>query len=470
MADFVGRARELALLRDELERVRSGVGAERPGRCLLLRGRRRVGKSRLVETFVERAGAPYLFFTATGAASAAELLRLAEDAQRSTLPERELLAAARPADWGAALRLLAAALPDDQPSIVVLDEVPYLMGRDDAFEGVLQRSWDRLFERKPVLLLLIGSDLSMMEALTAYERPFHQRGREMVIGPLNPREIGQMLGLGAADAFDAALVTGGLPLICAEWPRGASVEQYLALALANPVSALLVSAERSLAAEFPDHTQARTVLSAIGTGERSFTTIANAVGGIAATPLNRALGTLMDKRIVAGELPVALQPSKDRRYRVTDPYLRFWLRFLGPHLDEIERGRGDTTTQRIATSWASWRGRAIEPLVRESLARLLPDQGLPDAPVVGGYWTRNNQIEIDIVGADRGPIAKQLLFVGSIKWLGSAFDEHDKAELLRHWAALTDQPLPLVAVSRSGVQCREIDAAFGPDDLIRAWP
>ncbi|HEU5429680.1 MAG TPA: DUF234 domain-containing protein [Actinocrinis sp.] len=470
MADFVGRARELALLRDELERVRSGVGAERPGRCLLLRGRRRVGKSRLVETFVERAGAPYLFFTATGAASAAELLRLAEDAQRSTLPERELLAAARPADWGAALRLLAAALPDDQPSIVVLDEVPYLMGRDDAFEGVLQRSWDRLFERKPVLLLLIGSDLSMMEALTAYERPFHQRGREMVIGPLNPREIGQMLGLGAADAFDAALVTGGLPLICAEWPRGASVEQYLALALANPVSALLVSAERSLAAEFPDHTQARTVLSAIGTGERSFTNIANAVGGIAATPLNRALGTLMDKRIVAGELPVALQPSKDRRYRVTDPYLRFWLRFLGPHLDEIERGRGDTTTQRIATSWASWRGRAIEPLVRESLARLLPDQGLPDAPVVGGYWTRNNQIEIDIVGADRGPIAKQLLFVGSIKWLGSAFDEHDKAELLRHWAALTDQPLPLVAVSRSGVQCREIDAAFGPDDLIRAWP
>jgi AAA+ ATPase superfamily predicted ATPase len=470
MADFVGRTRELALLRDELERVRSGVGGERPGRCLLLRGRRRVGKSRLVETFVERAGAPYLFFTATGAVPAAELLRLAEDAQRSTLPERELLAAARPADWGAALRLLAAALPDDQPSIVVLDEVPYLMGRDDAFEGVLQRSWDRLFERKPVLLLLIGSDLSMMEALTAYDRPFHQRGREMVIGPLNPREIGQMLGLGAADAFDAALVTGGLPLICAEWPRGASVEQYLALALANPVSALLVSAERSLAAEFPDHTQARTVLSAIGTGERSFTTIANAVGGIAATPLNRALGTLIDKRIVAGELPVSLQPSKDRRYRVTDPYLRFWLRFLGPHLDEIERGRGNTTTQRIATSWASWRGRAIEPLIRESLARLLPDQGLPDAPVVGGYWTRNNQIEIDIVGADRGPIAKQLLFVGSIKWLGSAFDEHDKAELLRHWAALTDQPLPLVAVSRSGVHCGEIDAAYGPDDLIRAWP
>jgi AAA+ ATPase superfamily predicted ATPase len=470
VADFVGRVRELALLRDEFERVRSGVGGERPGRCLMLRGRRRVGKSRLVETFVERVGVPSLFFTATGAASDAELLRLAEDAERSTLPERELLADARPADWAAAFRLLAAALPDDQPSVVVLDEVPYLMGRDDAFEGVLQRSWDRLFERKPVLLLLIGSDLSMMEALTAYDRPFHQRGREMVIGPLNPREIGQMLGLPAADAFDAALVTGGLPLICAEWPHGASVEEYLGQALASPISALMVSAERSLAAEFPDHTQARTVLGAIGTGERNFTNIANAAGGIGSAPLNRALGTLLDKRIVAGELPVSLRPSRDRRYRVTDPYLRFWLRFLGPHLDEVERGRGDITGQRIAQGWTSWRGRAVEPVVRDALARLLPDRGLPAAPVVGGYWTRNNQIEIDIVGADREPIAKELLFVGSIKWLGKPFDEHDRAALLRHWAALTDQPLPLVAISRGGTACKGIDASYGPEDLILAWP
>jgi AAA+ ATPase superfamily predicted ATPase len=39
---------------------------------------------------------------------------------------------------------------------------------------------------------------------------------------------------------------------------------------------------------------------------------------------------LTDKRIVAAQLPVSLRPSKDRRYRVTDPYLRFWLHLLGP--------------------------------------------------------------------------------------------------------------------------------------------
>jgi hypothetical protein len=90
--------------------------------------------------------------------------------------------------------------------VLVIDEVPYLMDVDGAFEGMLQRAWDRVLETKPVLLVLIGSDLSKMEALNSYGRPFHQRGREMVLGPLNPAEVGRMLGLDPAEAFDAALV------------------------------------------------------------------------------------------------------------------------------------------------------------------------------------------------------------------------------------------------------------------------
>ncbi|MBB2945582.1 hypothetical protein FB565_005315 [Actinoplanes lutulentus] len=57
----------------------------------------------------------------------------------------------------------------------------------------------------------------MMEALGSYGRPFHQRGKEMALGPLNPAEVGEMLRLDPAAAFDAALVTGDLPLICASW-------------------------------------------------------------------------------------------------------------------------------------------------------------------------------------------------------------------------------------------------------------
>ncbi|HEV3356670.1 MAG TPA: ATP-binding protein [Pseudonocardiaceae bacterium] len=470
MARFVGRHRELDILGDELNRIRHTDGDDRPGRCVLVRGRRRVGKSRLIETFADRADVPFLYFTATGASTEVDLAQLRQDATESTLPGRDLLVAANPANWNDALRLLAASLPDDAPSIVVLDELPYLMDGEHAFEGTLQRAWDRYLCRKPVLFILIGSDLSMMEALNDYDRPFHQRGREMVIGPLNPLELSTMLGLPAADAFDAALVTGGLPLICTDWQPGQDLWQFLADSLNNPTSPLLVSAERSLAAEFPGHTQANSVLAAIGSGERTFTNIAKAAGNIGSTPLNRSLATLTDKRIVAAELPLSTQRSTQRRYQITDPYLRFWLRFLGPAMPEIERGRGDVTLDRIRRDWTTWRGRAIEPLIRDALARRLPDNHLPAAPAIGGYWTRGNDVEIDIIGADREPVARQLLFVGSIKWLErSAFDDHDLAALLRHRALLTDDLPPLVAVSRAGVSCGGLDAAYTPVDLIEAW-
>ena len=435
-----------------------------------MRGRRRVGKSTLVEEFLRRAEVPQLFFTAGGGSAEDELVELLDAVATSTLPDKGLFAEEAPTQWNAAFRLLAEILPDDSPSVVVIDEVPYLMERIDAFEGMLQRAWDRLLSRKPVLLLLVGSDLSMMEALNSYDRPFHQRGREMVVGPLNPADLSEMLELEPAAAFDAALITGGLPLICREWPVGASMWEFLGAALENPISALLVSAERSLAAEFPPQAMGREVLRAIGTGERTFTNIARAAGGIAHSTLTRAADLLIDKRVVAAELPISLQPSRERRYRVADPYLRFWLAFLDPHMAEIERMRGDLTLARVREQWSSWRGRAVEPLIRESLVRILPDGDLPVAPAVGGYWTRSNDVEIDLVGADRQPVAKQLLFLGSIKWLeASPFDAHDLAALHKHRAALTDGPVPLVAVSRSGVSCAGLQATYGPDELLGAW-
>nr|MDT0660641.1 DUF234 domain-containing protein [Micromonospora sp. DSM 115978] len=468
MTEFVGRVRELRVLGAELERV--AAGAERPGRCLMLRGRRRVGKSRLVEQFVESAGRASLYFTAAGSAPGDEIRRLCVDVAESSLPGRDLLAAANPGNWDAAFRLLAAALPDDAPAVVVIDEVPYLMDSDREFEGVLQRSWDRSLSRKPVLLILIGSDLAMMEALNDYRRPFHQRGREMVIGPLNPVDLATMLDLPAADAIDATLITGGLPLICTEWRPGTGLWDFLTGELTNPTSALLVSAERSLAAEFPAPLQARAVLTAIGSGERTFTNIARAAGGLAATSLQRSLTILADKRLIVGELPLSTSPSKDRRYRIADPYLRFWLHFIAPHMPEVERGRGDLTVERIRRGWTSWRGRTVEPLVREALARILPDGTLPAAGAIGGYWTRSNDIEIDIVGADRGPVARELIFVGSIKWLdGATFDVRDLGSLQRQRALIGADPLPVVAVSRTGVSCRGLDASYGPDDLLAAW-
>ena len=244
-----------------------------------------------------------------------------------------------------------------------------------------------------------------------------------------------MLGLSAAEAFDAFLVSGGLPLILDEWPHAASASAYLAEAVTDPTSALLISGERALAAEFPEDAQARRVLGAIGAGERTHALIGRAAD-LPTASLSRALRLLTDKRIVEALTPLSTQPSRETRYIVADPHLRFWLAFIGPYLPEIERGRGDLTLARINRSWTSWRGRAVESIVRESL-RHMPDALPEHTNAVGGYWTRSNDPEIDIVCADREPIAKKITAVGSIKWLDTKrFDSHDLTRLHLHRAQL----------------------------------
>jgi uncharacterized protein len=469
---FVGRQRELAELGGLLDLVREGGRTGRPGRAVLIRGRRRVGKSRLVEEFAQRTGIPHVFFTATGAPREEELASFAADVAASDLPDAARFADfAAPQTWDAALALLASILPTDQPSMVVFDEMPYLAGEDPAFEGTLQKAFDRTLSRLPVLLVLIGSDLAMMEALNTYGRPFYQRGTEMIVPPLNPAEVAAMLGTGPAEAVDAFLVTGGLPLILDEWPRGASLREYLEFALNRPTSALIVSGERALAAEFPAEAQARTVLGAIGHGERTFTLIGRAAGGLNPGALSRSLDILTSKRLVEARLPLSTRPSKDTRYHVADPHLRFWLSFIGPAMPAIERGRGDQALAAVKKTWTAWRGRAVEPIIRQSLLRLPPGTLPEGTDAVGSYWTRTNDPEIDIVGADREPIAKKITLVGSVKWLeNKPFDGHDLTRLIIHRRQLpgANDTTPLLAVSRSGTTTTGV-TALGPDELLAAW-
>src|SRR5215217_2438501 len=320
--DFYGREKEFILLQRELDAV--GAGGPRPGRCVLLRGRRRVGKTRLVEAFCEQADVPFVFYTASGANPGVEIARFAQRMSESNLPGREIFAATTTTDWYATLRLIALTLPDDRPSIVVIDEVPYLMAIA-GFEAELQAVWDRELRTKPVLLILVGSDLSMMEALNTYQRPFHQRGTPMVLNPLNPAEVGAMLDLSPAQAFDAHLITGGLPMICQQWPQGGSAQTAIAELVAVPTSPLWIAAELSLAAEFPPDANARVVLTAIGSGERTYSLIQRAAGDLSDMTLKRALDLLIEKRLVSVDYPLSTVPSKHKRYCVNDPYLRFWL-------------------------------------------------------------------------------------------------------------------------------------------------
>ncbi|HEY5342153.1 MAG TPA: ATP-binding protein [Solirubrobacteraceae bacterium] len=471
MAIFVGRKHELELLAGELEQLRQ-TGE---GRFVWMRGRRRVGKSRLVQEFVEAAKLPYVFYQAPRRASADALERFRTALATSTLPVAEAVRAGAGFDtWPAALRLAQQGATRERPAIVVIDELPYLVEADPGIAADIQEAWDRELQHRSVMLVCIGSDMRMMRALTEYPAELYGRPtREMVVQPFSPRDLAALSGADSAHAFDRFLIVGGLPMLAHSWAPSLTRHQFLARELADPTSSLVVDGLRILDAEFPGELQVRDVLGAIGHGERNFTAIGRRSGVANGAGLSAALKTLVSKGMVESALPYAAPPgSKSRRYVVADPYLRFWLRFVGPRIEEIDRGRGDLLLERVERDWTSFRGRAIEPVVRRSLERLLPDERFGDARYVGGYWTRTNVPEVDLVGAaDQRPT--DVSFVGSIKWRENAhFTRRDTEDLIVQRGQVPGAGRArLVGVSRRGfVADAGLDVGISPDELLQAWP
>lgn len=476
---FVGREAELDRLGDWLrEARRSGRG-----RAIAVRGRRAVGKSTLIEEFLVRENPPHAFFAAAKDQPSTEALAgFLSELERSTLPVAEELAAGvRPDSWEAALRLIATSLtgaaaskaPTVAPACLVIDELPWLSEQEPSIEGLLQTAWDRHLGRLPMLLVLIGSDLHMMEALERYDRPLHGRVTPFAIEPLNPAEMRSMIRTDSANALDAYCMLGGFPQLAVTWHAKDTVRRYLTRELSDPTSPVVVTGERVLAAELPPHSAPRTVITAVGTGETEFMKILHRAG-VGRTSLSAALTTLVQKRIVSRQTPFARKPeAKLSRYTIADPYMRFWLRFVAANLPLIERRRGDVIAARIMESWSAFRGRAIEPIVRASIERMLPAKRFGDANFVGAHWTRTNDPEVDLVGYDHQHRPKSAAFVGSIKWRDTMpFSRDDSAALaaVRPRVPLTSDATLLLGVSRSGFSPNaKLDVKLGPDDLLRAW-
>src|ERR1700722_18221232 len=474
---FVGRKVELALLNWRLAR---GT-ADGDGTALAIRGRRQVGKSRLAQEFAATAGVPYLFYTATTGASPVEAISsfFAELAESSLPRDRALIPTDQVSSWPDAFRVLASVLPES-PVVIVLDELPWLAEQDEIFDGALQTAWDRLLSPRPVLLLLLGSDLPMMERLTAYDRPFFGRADNLLLGPLNPAEVGDALGLDAADAIDAFLLSGGLPGILRAWPREVPGLEFAERECADPASPLFGVPEAALLAEFPDPDTARRVIEAVGDGNRTHANIAaeagSRVGAVPSGTLSPVLHRLVEeKHVLAIDQPLSTTPGKPALYRVADSNLRFYLAVGRTAHTLSKRGRPEPAATLIRRRWATWRGRAVEPLIRDALSRAAPDLPWPEAAVVGSWWNRAFDPEVDLIGADRAPTARPLFYAGSVKWLDRPFCDLDLAELKRGAAQVPGfDPggTALIAASASGYSDAAADGlalTWRPADVVSAF-
>lgn len=422
-----------------------------------------------------------MFYTATKGMSPVEAVTgLLAELSNSSVPRDSSLVPTEPtASWPDAFRVLAAVLPDS-PVIVVLDEVPCLAEQDETFDGALQTAWDGLLSGRSVFLLLLGSDVHMRERLTAYERPFFGRADNLLLGPLNPAEVGDALSLQATDALDAYLLSGGLPGILRAWPEGVPALDFVERECADPASPVFGVPEAALLAEFPASDVTRRVIEAVGAGNRTHANVAAEAGSRTGpvpsgtlTPVLRRL--VEDKHVLAIDEPLSVRPTRPALYRVADTNLRFYLA-IGRAAHELSRrGRTAAAGALISRRWASWRGRAVEPVIREALSLAAADLPWPEATAVGGWWNRAFDPEIDLVGADRAHVAGTLWYAGSVKWLDHPFGSRDLAALQRGAPVVPGfdpGETALISVSCTGFTdsaAANLALRWRPEDVVRAF-
>lgn len=434
---FVGREDELAQLTHWWERVN-----DRPA---LVWGRRRVGKTALIEQFAS--GLPrVVFHTAIGDPMASELSRLSASVRLAGLQGLRDLESNPYHDWRDALDHLATEAASE-PVLLVLDEFPELLHGSPTLPGLLRAFLDNTRGRTRLRLLLCGSAVRTMWSIQGTREPLYGRfNLTLPVFPFRPHEAAMMLaGLRPeARALVYGLV-GGMPLYLGWWQQEQSVAENLLHLVGSSGGPLLTEGRLIMETEIGSD-QGGAVLYAIAAGASRYGEIQSAVGF---DPL-RALDRLQEARLITRMVPAGEDLRKSRRaiYRIADSFLSFYLGPVLKHRTEIERGRGRTVVPAIEQELDRHLGAPYEDAFRECLWRKAEDGSLELQNIVeiGPWWGNarfgdrpadRNQVEIDAVLLAQPELTRLPVAVGEAKWGKSVNGARLRAKLTAKAASVT---------------------------------
>ncbi|MGF1653481.1 MAG: ATP-binding protein, partial [Actinomycetales bacterium] len=293
-------------------------------------GRRRQGKTFLLEALARATGGVY--FGATEATSEESLRLLGEslaDASGSTLPLRF-------AAWDEAVRHLVETSAR-VPGPVVVDEFPYLIRADPSIPSILQRELDRaVTEGREVSLVVCGSAMSVMGELLAGAAPLRGRATmELVIRPFGPRTARDYWGItdpGLAVRVHA--VVGGTPayrrFVGDDTPSDpADFDPWVIRSVLDPASPLFREARYLLAEEagVRDTPMYSSILAAVADGNATRGGIASYIGRRAAD-IGHHLAVLEDSGLVRRQ-PDAFRAGRST-YHVAEPIVAFYHSVMRP--------------------------------------------------------------------------------------------------------------------------------------------
>jgi AAA+ ATPase superfamily predicted ATPase len=423
-------------------------------------GRRRIGKTRLLLEWCERAGGVY-----TVADQSAPDLQRAYFA-RAVAQALPGFADVSYPDWERLLsRLAADAVTASFTGPIVIDELPYLVAGSPELPSILQRWIDHEAKRAKLRIALAGSSQRMMQGLVlSHAAPLYGRARVTLdLGGLSPDHLPRAFGrLTPASVVEHWAGFGGVPRyweLAAE-RRGSARDRVIALAL-DPLGPLFSEPDRLLLEETPPAVELRPVLDAIGTGAHRLSEIAGRLGR-PATSLAHALDRLTGMTLVRREIPYGESAKGGKRslYKIEDPFLRMWFRVVAPNRAALTAGTPASRRAVLHEHWHLLLGQAWEDLCRHGVPRLggaLARHGPWRPP--SRYW-HGAEPEWDLV-ADA--IEGDRILLGEA-WFSAR--PATAAVLSREAERLARRPIPAVIRDREVVRALFVPAVVPPRQRI----
>jgi hypothetical protein len=321
--------------------------------------------------------------------------------------------------------------------VLALDEFPSLVASGREVPSLVQKRIDQ--ETATGLhLVLCGSSQRMMQGLVLDRTaPLFGRATEVLpVAPLTAGWTGAALGLREGPrVVEAFSVWGGVPRYWELAADAGELHRAVRNLVLSPLGVLHDEPASLLLDDLREVTQASSILALVGAGCHRLSEIAGRLGK-PATSLARPLARLLDLGLVRRDLPfgTTTRDSKRSAYRLDDPFLRFWFRFVEPNRSRLQARLVAEVARDIAKAFPHHVAGIWEDLVRQSV---------PRARYFGRDWGRaaswwgagrdRAPLEVDVVAetADRSG-----LLVGEVKWSDRVDPERELAALRRKAANL----------------------------------
>ena len=384
---FIGRESQINLL--------DGLWGRDTGVLVTCRGRRRIGKSTLIEEFAARSAAKFISIEGL-----APHKRMTDAVQRRRFCEKVAEYAFRPveeaATWSLAFAQLDALLVDGCRTVVLLDEISWMGGWNPDFPGYFKEAWDKKLRKHGNLILVLCGSVSawIVENILNSTGFVGRNSLDIELKELPLRDAVQIWGAAAErmstrEKLDMLSVTGGVPKYLEEVRPSLSVDENIRRMCFLPDGILFREFDETFNQVFGRKAKLRgKILRELADGPKSVAEIAAEHGAAVSGAYSLTLDDLCKAGYVTreeGQNPLTGKTIRKARFRVSDNYVRFYLHYIEPRRAAIQRGLFEFSSVEQLPGLQSFFGFQFENLILNHVNDLFPLLGIEKSLVISAF-------------------------------------------------------------------------------------